>query len=95
MCTSRPRALSRIRKVIVTGALISVLGCLAAIAPPASASIGQNPQHCGKPKTWKSRTFHIHGDEVRVELRTPARTFTETVGGLTHTWTNYSDAGGT
>jgi hypothetical protein len=25
----------------------------------------------------------------------PAATFTETVGGPTHTWTNYSDAGGT
>jgi hypothetical protein len=175
----RPHAHSRVRSCAITGALLSVLAGLLVTGSPASASVGQDPAHCGNPTTWKSRTFHIGGDKVLVELRhsypcqagwarlsetgdsaaldvelsawnpsqpsesevpgepytytvnaapgnqvcggfqasytdelgnehyigwffagcygtgTPAPTFTETVGGPTHTWTDYSDAGGT
>jgi hypothetical protein len=179
MPMSSPHTPSWIRRSAVTGALILVLGSLLVMASPASASVGQDPAHCGNPTTWKSRTFQIGGDKVLVELRhsypcqagwarlsatgdgtvldvelsawnpshpsegevpgepytytvnaasgnqvcggfqasyidelgdkhyigwffagcystgTRGPTFTETVGGPTHTWTDYSDAGGT
>jgi hypothetical protein len=63
------RAFSRIRLIVATGALISLLSGLAIAAPPASASVGQDPANCQNPTTWGSKSFNVAGNDVLVELR--------------------------
>jgi len=67
-----------------------------ATSPPAAASTGGSPGS-GSSSTGSSATGNQSGSSPQGNPASnpPAQTFTETVGGPTHTWSDYSDAGGT
>jgi hypothetical protein len=62
--------MTRTRRIVMIGAaLLSALSISAVAAPPAFASVGQNPVNCGSPTTWRYQYFNVAGDQVLVELR--------------------------